>query len=327
MDEQQSVSGAHAAMAQTNDAAETDTSDRRTRTATRHVMESDAADVDPCSCSATCLGQHSCSVTCIGQHSSSATCVGRHSWSATCIGRHSCSATCVGQHSSTIKQETGNAAPTPSENTSSPRPDALISYFKWTELPGAVPSRNICDTLVEVVKTESEVEIFRCPNEDGEVGLDDALTKAMESVPQILNSTVPSCPRRELSDRHAGQRTTRLRRGDKAGGPVHETEGNSEVGMDQCAVIGKRGLGQRTTTSVVEKRESTRRRAGNRRASEERRRVTRGLKTEDLMDLRVQFMTPICDPAMTSSEAPPAKSERVSDSSREHCLKKKLSTI
>ena len=302
MDEQQSVSGAHAAMAQTNDAAETDTSDRRTRTATRHVMESDAVDVDPCSCSATCMGQHSCS--------------------ATRMGRHSCPATCVGQHSSAIKQETGNAAPTPSENKSSPRPDALISYFKWTELPGAVPSRNICDTLVEVVKTESEVEIFRCPNEDGEVGLDDALTKAMESVPQILNSTVPSCPRRELSDRHAGQRTTRLRRGDKAGGPVHETEGNSEVGMDQCAVIGKRGLGQRTTTSVVEKRESTRRRAGNRRASEERRRVTRGLKTEDLMDLRVQFMTPICDPAMTSSEAPPAKSERVSDSSIERCLPK-----
>lgn len=196
------------------------------------------------------------------------------------------SSTLPAQPPSAIKQETGSAATaaTTSETKTKCRFDNLVCYSR-TE--SDAPNRTTGDAL-DVIKTEREA--LHCENqEDGE---STDVERVMELMGQDGNAAEPGVHPPELLDRRTG---TRLQRAGAAGDRFHQTASSSEeVELDSSAV------------SVECDGEKVR--AGKR---EVLRRARRGLKMEDLMDLRVQFVTNDCG-SVAASSATPAKSKHVS---------------
>lgn len=193
------------------------------------------------------------------------------------------STTLPAQPPSTIKQETDSAATTSETNTKL-QFDNLVCYSR-TE--SDMPNRTTGDAF-DVIKTEKEA--LHCENQEDEESAD--VERVMELMGQDGNATEPGVHLPEFPDRRTGMRL----QGAGATGDLfrHTASSSEEVELDGSAVSAERD-GEKV-------------RAGKR---EVLWRVRRGLKTEDLMDLRVQFVTNVCG-SVAASSATPAKSKHVS---------------
>lgn len=202
------------------------------------------------------------------------------------------------QHPSTIKQETGATTASSSttaiitsssEKKSKLQFDNLISH-RWTE---SDETNHIIGDTSDIIKTEGE--LFCSENKDDEGSADEI--RVMESMQQAVNLTEPCLHQPEFPE---GLAETRVRRADSAGDLLRQSYSSVKVGSDQPTMAGEC--------------DHEKGRAGNSGKGEvlEGRRVTRGLKTEDLMDLRVQFMTSVCDSKTAASAVTPVKSKCVS---------------